>query len=154
MPVPPEPPELLRFLEPYPDRIRELMLGARRRLLELLPPVSEIAYDARSAAIFGFTFTHRAADNFIHVPAFSNHVNLGFTWGARLLDPEGRLLGDGSQVRHLTLSDLSLLDDPYVQDLIEQAAAQAPRPPSPLPPTTIVKVMAGPKRRPGPAPLG
>ena len=148
MAILPEPPELLQFLEPYPSHIRDLMRGARERMLEILPPVSEIVYDANSAAIVGFSFTHRATDNFIHMPAYSNHVNLGFTWWARLFDSEGRLLGKGSQVRHLTLTCLEMLDEPYVLDLIDQAATLAPRPSEPLVPTSIIKVMAGTKRRP------
>jgi hypothetical protein len=119
-------------------------------MLEILPPVSEVIYDAVSTVTVGFTFTGRVPDHFIHLPVFSKHVNLGFTHGASLEDPEGRLVGDGSPVRHIRLTSLELLEDPYVRDLIEQAAARAPRPKEPVTPSTIVKVMAGGRRRPRP----
>ncbi len=145
----PEPAEYLEFIACYSPEVQALHRAARQRLLDYLPPVVEIIYDATQAVTIGFSFTEKTRDHFIHLPMYGKGINLGFNHGAKLLDPEKRLIGEGSQVRHLKLRDVSVLDDPYVLDLIEQSMAIAPRPDGEVVPQTIIKVMAGEKRRPG-----
>lgn len=147
--MPLEPDELVEFLAPYPVEIRELTLGARLRLHELVGPASDLFFDATTAVCAGLSFTGEPRDNFINLAVYANHVSLIFPWGVRLDDPEGRLRGEGSQVRNIRLQGLETLHDPYVVGLIEQAAEQAVKPGEPVPPIKYVKVYKGPKRRPG-----
>lgn len=143
-----EPPEYLEFIACYSPEVQALHRAARQKLLDILPPVIEIIYDATQAVTTGFSFVEKVSGHFIHLPMYGKGINLGFNHGAKLVDSEKRLIGEGSQVRHLKLRDLSLLDDPYVRDLIEQSMAIAPRPKGEFEPQTIIKVMKGPKRRP------
>ena len=143
-----EPPEYLQFIACYSPVLQDLHRAARQRLLTMLPPVVEIIYDATQAVSTGFCFTEKTSDHFIHVPMYGKGINLGFNHGAKLHDPENRLIGEGSQVRHLKLRSLDLLDDVYVLDLIEQSMAIAPKSEGLTTPKTIIKVMNGPKRRP------
>ncbi len=142
------PDALIEFLAPYPEHVQQLTLQGRRFLLERLSPVSEIFWDATQAVCSGFTYTHGTRDNFINLAVYPKHVTLIFPWGTRLDDPEQRLKGEGNRVRHIRLTGMETLEDPYVLGLIEQAQHQATRPPEPLEPITIVKIMNGPKRRP------
>src|SRR5579862_1866766 len=103
------PRELVEFLAPYPEDVRNLCLEGRMVLLEMLAPVTELFYDATTAVCAGFTYTHKPADNFVNLAVYSDHVTLVFAWGARLSDPEGRLKGSGNQVRHLRLSGVDTL---------------------------------------------
>lgn len=144
----PEPSEYLAFIAFYSPEIRELHRAARQWLLEFLPPVVEIIYDATQAVTIGYSFTERTSDHFIHLPMYGKGINLGFNHGAKLHDPEKRLIGEGSQVRHLKLPSLAVLEDSYVQDLMNQAMAIAPVSDAPVERKTIIKVMNGPKRRP------
>jgi hypothetical protein len=111
-------------------------------------PVREIHWDATQAVCAGFLYTDKSRDSFVNFATYANHVTLVFQWGVRLSDPEGRLNGSGNQVRHLRLAGMETLRDPYVLDLIREAADLAPRPEGPVEHAIIVKVMQGPKRRP------
>ena len=144
----PEPPEFVEFLAPYPIEVQELARGLRKRVLELLPPCIETVWDATNAVGVAFGFTEKNADHFIHLPVYTKYVNLGFSFGAQLRDPEGRLKGTGTRIRHLKLTSLVELEDPYVLDLIQQAHESAPRAEEMVEPRSIIRVMAGPKRRP------
>lgn len=144
----PEPPELLEFLVPYPLATQELARALRRRMLEFLPPCIETLWDATNAVGVAFGFTEHNRDHFIHLPVYTKYVNLGFSWGASLKDPEQRLIGTGARVRHIKLTAASDLEDPYLQDLILQAWMTAPNAGVSVTPKTLVRVMDGPKRRP------
>lgn len=143
--------ELTKFLQPYPPGVQELTLEARRYLLDLLEPASEIHWDACSAVCAGFTFTASTNESFFNLAVYSDHVTLIFPWGVRHEDPEGRLKGSGTRIRHIRMAGMETLRDPYVVDQVRQAQALAKRPVTPRKPETIVKVMNGPKRRPKPA---
>lgn len=144
------PTELVSFLAPYPASVRDLFLAGRALLLRRLRPVVEMHYDATSAVGAGFAYTGDLKGLFVNLAAFADHVTLVFAWGVKLKDRERRLRGQGNQVRHLRLESLDTLRDPYVLDLVDQAAANAPRPEGKVKSAIIVKVYAGPKRRPRP----
>ena len=145
-----EPTALIEFLAPYPPEVQELTLQGRLALVEMLPNTSEIFYDANSAVCSGFTYTGKVSGNFVNLAVYADHVTLIFGFGVSLNDPENRLKGGGNLVRHIRLEGMKTLQDTYVIKLIQQASEEAPRPVEPVEPQTIVKVMAGKKRRPGP----
>ncbi|MDR3688107.1 MAG: hypothetical protein P4L46_01925 [Fimbriimonas sp.] len=140
--------DLDAFLAPYPAHVRHTMLDGRGILLKMLEPVGELHYDATSAVCAGFSYTGDLKGLFVNLAAYSDHVTLVFAHGAKLIDIERKLNGKGAQVRHLRLGTAETLRDPYVQGLIVQAAAQAPRPDVPIEYGILVKVYDGPKRRP------
>jgi hypothetical protein len=147
--VQPEPPtELIEFLKPYPDEVQQVALRAREALAEMLGPASEVFYDAVSAVCSGFTYTDSVTGTFVNLAVYSDHVTLIFLWGVNLDDPECRLKGEGTRVRHIRLAGIETMRDPYVAGLILQAEAKATRPEPPIEPRRIVKVMNGKKRRP------
>ncbi len=144
----PEPPEFVEFLAPYPVATQELARGLRARLVEILPDCIETVWDATNAVGVAYGFTERNADHFVHLPAYTKYVNIGFSHGAMLTDPEARLKGTGARIRHIKLTQIEDLDDPYLQGLIRQACESAVRPDGPIQPHTLIRVMEGPKRRP------
>lgn len=144
----PEPPEYLEFLAPYPAATQELARGLRARLVALLPPCVEVLWDATNAVGVAYGFTEVNRDAFIHLPVYTKYVNLGFNRGTELDDPERRLKGTGSLIRHVKLTSVEDLDDPYVLGLLRQAIDGARRPSEAEAPRTVIRVMEGPKRRP------
>lgn len=147
---PQEPPELLEFLAPYSPEIQALARHLRRRLLEILPPCIEIVWDATNTVGSSFGFTEKNRDHFIHLPAYSTYVNLGFNFGTSLHDPERRLKGTGARIRHLRIDKPEDLEDPYILDLIQQAHLGARHSGEAVEAKTLIRVMEGPKRRPRP----
>jgi hypothetical protein len=45
--------------------------------------------------------------------------------GAGLPDPHKRLSGSGSVVRHVVLTEIAVLDDPQIRELMQQALARS-----------------------------
>lgn len=143
-----EPPELVEFLSPYPASTQALARALREKLVAFLPECIETVWDATNAVGVAYGFTEKNADHFIHLPVYTKYVNIGFSFGSSLDDPEGRLVGKGARVRHIKLTRSEDLDDPYLQGLIQQAISQAPHAGTIVEPRTIIRVMDGPKRRP------
>jgi hypothetical protein len=94
-------------------------------VLREAPEAPEMIYDAYSAVSFGYSFTGRLKEAFIHIASYKDHVNLGFNYGATLPDPDGVLVGAGKQVRHIKIFGDSDLERPYVREFILEAIAQA-----------------------------
>ena len=83
-------PELLEFLKPYDEGVRQLALALRALVLEELSPCRENIYDAYNAVAIGYGSSPRLRDGICHIAVYSKHVNLGFNKGALLPDPARR----------------------------------------------------------------
>ena len=143
------PAALVQFLRAYDPRIGELALGLRDIVLDELRPQFESVYDAYSAVAIGYGPTERMRDQVCHIAAYADHVNLGFDRGAGLADPDGILLGNGKQVRHLKLVAFDDLERRELRALLRAARALAGAPrakPGTL--RTTVKRESVKKRRP------
>ena len=58
---------------------------------------------------------------FGYVGVFTAHVNVGFFYGAALVDPKRLLLGSGKRMRHVKLTPGTPIDDEALRTLIEAA---------------------------------
>lgn len=139
---------LAEFLQPYPQEVQDVALAARTQLKEMLPNTTEVIWDATTAVCDGFGYTHKSVGSFVNTAVYAKHVTLVFSNGASLPDPHQILKGEGSRVRHIRLQGIETLELPEVQSLIQAASDHAEKPIPPLEPTVIIKVMAGPKKRP------
>jgi len=99
----PVPRALIKFLKPYDPAIQDLALRLRDLVLEEMAPCHENIYDAYSAVAIGYGWSEHLRDGVFHIAVYTNHVNLGFNYGATLPDPLGILQGNGKQIRHLTI---------------------------------------------------
>lgn len=145
--------DLLKFLLPYPDKVKASALWLREFVWDLYPDTNELIYDNYNAVAFGWSPTDRAGDVFCSIAVFSNHVNFGFNRGADLEDPAKMLTGEGSQYRYITIKHKADFEEWYVKQLLEEAyqnsiAAMKPMK-SPVKGQTIVKSISPVKRRPG-----
>jgi hypothetical protein len=155
------PPELLKFLKPYDQAIQTLALKLRELVLDEMAPCHENIYDAYSAVAIGYGWSERLRDGVFHVAVYTNHVNLGFNFGASLSDPLGILEGKGSRIRHISISDHEALKRPEIRSYIQTALrvarddARKLGEPLPSPPgkvVSVVKAIYPKKRRPATSP--
>ncbi len=142
----------MTFLEPFPESVRETALWLREFVWDLFPDSNELIYDNYNALAIGFSPSDRAGDAFCHIAVYSKHVNFGFNRGSELADPEKRLTGSGSLVRHLRVDDKSDFPRAYVKKLLKQAEKSSKARLNEKKPqikgATIVKSISPVKRRP------
>ena len=93
-----------------------------------VPGAVELVYDNYNALVVGFGPSEHASEAVVSLALYPRWVTLFFLQGAGLADPTGLLKGSGRRVRHIVLSDVTVLDRPPVRALIRQALAAAPRP--------------------------
>jgi len=123
----PPDPNYLKLLLPYGKVIQELVLAARKLILEEAPEASEFVYEVYTIADH-FTFTEQPSDAFLFTTTHANWVNLGFNFGSLLPDPDGLLRGEGKWIRHVRIARAADLDVPGVRKVVRAAIAQAERP--------------------------
>jgi hypothetical protein len=114
---------------------------------ERLPGAVELVYDNYNALAIGYGANDRIGGIVFSIAAFPRWISLFFNRGVDLDDPHGLLKGGGSQVRHIVLTDLSLLDRPEVRALMDQALAKAHPPIDPTAASrTLVKSVSARQR--------
>lgn len=113
--------ELNDFLSVYPPEVIGLYLATRDTVLGIAPDANELIYDAYNALSVVYSFTENLKQGFIHIAAYPKHVNLGFNQGAALPDPESRLQGTGTRIRHIKIKERKTLANKEVLDLTRSA---------------------------------
>lgn len=112
--------DLLDFLSPYDEELRELALIARKAVLARAPGCWELLYQTYAVST-AFSLTDELKHAFCHVAVYKKHVNLGFNRGTELHDPERLLQGTGKLIRHVRLGEGVALDDQAMIQLIDAA---------------------------------
>ncbi|MDB5465421.1 MAG: hypothetical protein JWQ46_183, partial [Phenylobacterium sp.] len=120
--------QLEGFIAKYSDAVAAQIRAARGWMRERLPGATELVYDNYNALAIGYGADDRAGGIVFSIAAYPRWVSLFFARGVALDDPTGRLKGNGSQVRHIVLTDLAVLDDPEVRALMDQALERAQPP--------------------------
>jgi len=145
--------DLMKFLLPYPDKVKAAALWLREFVWDLYPDTNELIYDNYNAVAFGWSPTDKAGDVFCSIAVFADHVNFGFNKGVDIDDPGNMLLGDGSQYRYIKVKDREDIQEWYVKQLLEEAyqnaVSQMKPVKNPVKGATIVKSISPVKKRPG-----
>ncbi|MGO9402531.1 MAG: DUF1801 domain-containing protein [Terriglobales bacterium] len=105
----------------------QLALRAREAVLKQDPEAIELIYDAYNAVVTAFSQTDRLKDAFCAVGVYRDYINLSFNHGALLPDPQKRLQGKGTRIRHIKIENAGELKAPEVVELIRQAVFRVPR---------------------------
>lgn len=111
------------FVARYSPEMAAAVRAARRKLRALFPRGFELVFDNYNALVFGYGPSQKASEALISIAAYPRWVTLFFLHGAGLADPHGLLQGEGARVRGVVLNRATTLEDPRVQDLIQQAVA-------------------------------
>lgn len=117
--------DLLKFLIPFNDEIRETVLWMRDFVWDLYPSSNELIYDNYNALAFGWSPTDKVGHTFcsIAVGRTSNNIHFGFYWGSKISDPEKKLLGQGNQYRYILVKNKNDIPEDYLKKLIVEAYA-------------------------------
>ncbi|HZS45907.1 MAG TPA: DUF1801 domain-containing protein [Blastocatellia bacterium] len=118
--IPPPSEKLIEYLSTYDIRVGELALRLREILIEEAPDANEIVFKSYAVSII-FSYTEKWTGCFCYVGVSSNHVNLGFNYGALLDDPYGVMEGTGKQMRHIKIKKPEDLEKPYLREYIQAA---------------------------------
>ena len=63
----------------------------------------------------------KMSEHFCYIGAFSEHVNLGFYYGAHLPDPQGLLEGTGKKLRHIKVREVEEVAQPALDQLLQSS---------------------------------
>jgi hypothetical protein len=135
------------FLARYDPKVAKVARAALARMRKYVPGAIELVYDNYNALAVGFGFSERASEAIFSIALYPRWVTLFFLQGARLPDPEGLLKGTGARVRHVVVTEPSVLDSPGLRRLIREALAAAPSRPAAGRRRMIVKSVS-PRQRP------
>jgi hypothetical protein len=117
--------DLLKFLKPFPEQVRENALWLRDFVWGLYPDSNELIYDNYNAVAFGWSPSDKLGDTFcsIAVGRTSHNVHFGFYRGSKLRDPEKKLIGEGNQYRYILVPDIKKFPKSYIKKLMKDAYA-------------------------------
>ena len=113
--------QLDAFIAKYSPDVAKLGAAAIARMRKFLPAAQVVVYDNYNALAVGFGPNDRASETVFSIVLYPRWVSLFLLKGAGLPDPHKRLKGSGSVVRHVVLTDIDLLDDPQIRELMQQA---------------------------------
>jgi hypothetical protein len=147
--MPPTPAaQVTSFIAKFDPAVAALIRSARSAMRKRMPTALELVYDNYNFFVIGYSSTERASDCVVSLACGANGVSLSFYHGASLPDPDGVLLGSGTQNRFVRLESAKTLSTPAVERLIAAALAQATTPmPASGKTRTIVKSISA-KQRP------
>jgi hypothetical protein len=113
--------------------VRELAIGARALIADVLPGVVEVPWPKQRVIGYGVG-PRKMSEHFCYLAIQKDHVNLGFNYGAELPDPERLLEGPGKLLRHTKIVRPEDLDRPALRRLLEVASThRVPAPPQARP---------------------
>ena len=113
------------FIAKYSPDVARRARAAIARMRTLLPAAQVLVYDNYNALAVGFGPNERTSDIVFSIAVYPRWVSLFFAKGVGLPDPHKRLQGSGSVVRHVVLTELAVLDDPQIRELMQHALARA-----------------------------
>jgi hypothetical protein len=115
--------ELLKFLSPFDDEKKELVLWLREFVWDLYPQTNELIYDNYNALAIGWSPTDRVGHTFCStaIGRTSKNIHFGFYWGSEIPDPDKILLGKGNQYRYILVNNKKDFPKSYIKKLVKEA---------------------------------
>jgi hypothetical protein len=117
--------QLDAFIAKYSPDVAKLGRAAIARMRKLLPAALVLVYDNYNALAVGFAANERSSSAVFSIVLYPRWVSLFLLKGAGLPDPHKRLSGSGNVVRHVVLTQVEVLDDPQIRELMQLALARA-----------------------------
>ncbi len=115
--------DLLKFLKPFSDDIKQIVLWLRDFVWDLYPQSNELIYDNYNALAFGWSPTDKVGHTFcsIAVGRTSKNIHFGFYRGSEVADPKKILLGEGNQYRYILVKSVNEFPKAYIKKLVKAA---------------------------------
>ena len=107
------------FLANYKPDIRDLALQVRHLVRSVLPDAQETVDNGYKTITYGTS--RRMSEEICYIAPLTSSVNLGFSHGTKLPDPERLLKGTGKSLRHIKIESPAELSSPAIKSLLEAA---------------------------------
>ena len=124
-PASPPAKQLASFIQKFTPEIATLAQAVLATMRKRYPTALELVYDNYNALAIGFSPTERTSEAIFSIALFPRWVSLFFLQGAKLPDPDKTLKGSGTRVRHIILTDRTILEQPGVKKLMALALKSA-----------------------------
>jgi hypothetical protein len=108
------------FLASYSLEIQNLALQTRELVLGVIPNALEMVDPPSKIIAYGFS--PKYADLVCAIAPYKSYINLIFSKGTELPDPEGLLTGTGKRARHVRINSSEDIKRPGLRSLIQTAA--------------------------------
>ena len=141
--------ELRRLIARFTPTRHRLIGSMRRSLQKRLPTACEIVYEYRDCFVISYSPNDRGYDGVLAIRGSARGVELYFTRGKELPDPDKLLRGSAKQVRFISIERAATLARPAVARLIEEAMDRNPEPFALSGRGSVIIRSAARKRRPG-----
>ena len=112
--------EFEKAIHSFPIEIKEIARQTRNLIYKVFPEVVEVVWIRQKNTGFG-TGPKKKTEHFCWIMPATNHVNLGFNYGAELPDPQNLLEGTGILFRHYKVKSVADLSNPDLIKLLKYA---------------------------------
>jgi hypothetical protein len=102
---------------------QQLAQALRQLIEELCPNVFEVPWPKQRVIGYGIG-PKKQTEHFCNIGVHDQYVNLGFTHGTDLADPEHLLAGSGKTYRHVKVQDLKAVSLPALRSLLQAAVKE------------------------------
>jgi hypothetical protein len=116
---------MTELLSAYSAEIQELAWQARGLILDMMPGALEQVDP--SSKLIAYGYGRRYADLICAIALYKNYVNLMFSRGVELPDPEKLLVGTGKRARHVKLTTAADVANPALRALVVAAVSAQKR---------------------------
>jgi hypothetical protein len=99
-------------------QVQEIAEALRQLIIDVYPDVVEVPWPKQGIIGYGVG-PKKMSEHFCYIGAHSNHVNLGFYFGAELVDPEGLMEGTGKKLRHIKVRTVEDVGRSALRQLIQ-----------------------------------
>ncbi|MEO9021292.1 MAG: DUF1801 domain-containing protein [Ginsengibacter sp.] len=110
--------EFEQAIQSFSDDIKELARQTRKLIYKVLPEVVEVVWIKQKNTGYG-TGPKKKTEHFCWLMPATNHVTLGFNYGAKLPDPKSLLEGTGKLFRHFKVKSVEDLSNPGLIKLLK-----------------------------------
>jgi hypothetical protein len=110
------------FLSSYSPQVQELALHICALIHRVLPNALEIV--DKPSKIIAYGYSPKYSDLICAIAPYKTHVNLIFSKGTQLPDPDRLLTGTGKHARHVKIESQSDILNPALETIIKWAGAE------------------------------
>lgn len=112
--------EFEQAIQSFSNEIKQIARQTRKLIYKVFPEVVEVVWVRQKNTGFG-TGPKKKTEHFCWLMPATNHVNLGFNYGAELPDPKNLLEGTGKLFRHYKVKSVEDLSNPDLIKLLKYA---------------------------------
>jgi len=105
---------------------KDLAKRTKALIKKVMPKVIEVPWPTQRIIGYGVG-PKKMSEQFCYIAIATNHINLGFYYGAELPDPQHLLEGTGKSLRHIKIRSREQLEDPALYKLVAAASKHLPK---------------------------